>query len=96
MGATRFSINHRSDGTPEEAFKEAVEEARYEYGNRGDTGTIAEKDEFQFFALPDGLTAEEYEDVLMNRKGCPVDEVDGPAGCIPIDGGYRFFGWARE
>lgn len=45
MGANTFSTLS-SGKTAQEAFREAVQRALYDYGHRGYTGTIAEKQEF--------------------------------------------------
>lgn len=45
MGASRFESVACGD-TMQIAFGEAVRQAQYEYGHRGYTGTIAEKDRF--------------------------------------------------
>ena len=46
MGASNFS--HEATGTTAaDAFRTAVEEARAEYGDRGYTGSIAEKTSFE-------------------------------------------------
>lgn len=45
MGAETFQ-SYGQGATPEEAFRAAREEALYEYGHRGYTGTLAEKSEF--------------------------------------------------
>ena len=46
MGASEFQ-NTQSASTAEEAFQAPVEQARYEDGNGGYTGTIAEKSGFR-------------------------------------------------
>ncbi|PAX84305.1 hypothetical protein, partial [Streptomyces albidoflavus] len=45
MGAEGF-VTYQAGTDAQKAFEGAVEDARYEYGNRGYTGTIAEKDDF--------------------------------------------------
>ena len=54
MGATTFSTTQRGT-TAAEAFREAVRRAQYESGHGGYTGTIAEKDDFKVFTLPQGM-----------------------------------------
>ena len=45
MGAESFQVNAIGK-TAQEAFRSAVDQAAYEYGHAGYTGTIAEKSEF--------------------------------------------------
>lgn len=51
MGASEFS-NVVMGKTMDEAFRKAVDNARYDYGHAGYTGTIAEKHGFQRFTVP--------------------------------------------
>jgi hypothetical protein len=49
MGADRFTAYIRNKpglDTPQKAFRAALEEAYWDYGRAGYTGTIAEKDGF--------------------------------------------------
>ena len=55
MGATDFSAVAFGK-TAEEAYHKAVDEALYERGHGGYTGTIAEKSGFHLFEPPKGLT----------------------------------------
>ncbi|MEU7863935.1 hypothetical protein [Nonomuraea sp. NPDC049141] len=50
LGATPFTTGPQQGATAEGAFDAAVEQARYDYGRRGYTGTIAEKDDFVIVA----------------------------------------------
>lgn len=99
MGAATFS--ERSAGkTAQEAFNVAVEQAQWDFGHAGYTGTIAEKSEFIVLKPTPERLAEikaaswfDYngEDPLWEQ----VDDKWGPAGCIDLgDGEYLFFGWA--
>lgn len=56
MGATNFETIAFGD-TVRDAFNAAVEQAHWEYGHRGYTGTIAEKSLGGSAILPAGLTA---------------------------------------
>ena len=96
MGAETFYEVH--DGaTAQKAFNKGVEEARYEYGHGGYTGTIAEKDDFTVIPLPEGWTAEDYADALEDKGDDRICDKWGPAGCLKIeDGKYAFFGWASS
>ncbi len=54
MGAESY-LNIGKGGTAQLAFKKLVEQAQWEYGHRGYTGTIAEKGEFTEFIRPKGM-----------------------------------------
>jgi hypothetical protein len=96
MGACTFT-EYAQGRTAQEAFNKATEKARYEYGHRGYTGTIAEKDDFVMIDLPDGIKPESYANVLLDECDPRVDDKWGPAGCFDLgDGEYLFFGWASE
>jgi len=94
MGATTFMTRSRG-GSAKEAFRDAVEEARWEEGNGGYTGTIAEKDSFVMITNDSDIPDNEYANMLINNEDPRVDDKWGPAGCIKADdGSYLFFGWA--
>ncbi|MGY6025284.1 hypothetical protein [Streptomyces spinosirectus] len=88
--------------TEKEAFDSAVEEAQFEYGHRGYTGSIAEKDRYTVISesVVAETSAEEYASRLMNRGDDRSDDKWGPADVIPVtpreDGRPRFlfFGFA--
>jgi hypothetical protein len=93
MGATTF-IQTESGKTAREAFENAREQAGYDHGHAGYTGTIAEKNDFTMFKVPEGKDADDYADELIDD-----DKLGkwGPAGCIDLgDDEYMFFGWASE
>jgi hypothetical protein len=71
MGAEEFE--HFAQGkTMRHAFNEAVEEAEYDHGHSGYTGTIAEKGDFtNFGSLPSGTTECELMDWIYD--GCFPD-----------------------
>ena len=63
MGAEYFeTVSFGS--TPGKAFTSAVKEAKYEYGHRGYTGTIAEKDGYQIVTRPKGITTRQFLDYV--------------------------------
>ena len=97
MGAETFSIT-KSGKTAKEAFKFAVEDAEYDHGHSGYTGTIAEKDSFVMIPLPKGeLDAYSYANKLINESDHRIDDKWGPAGCIQLDKErFLFFGWASS
>ncbi|MFB7378575.1 hypothetical protein ACFC6U_27935 [Kitasatospora purpeofusca] len=85
MGAERFTTYQ--DGIDvTHAFRDAVENARYEYGHRGYTGTIAEKEGWQTVtSTPLSMDdAEALADRIMRDYEHPLQDVWGPAGAIPV------------
>lgn len=101
MGAETFS-QVASGATAQEAFRAAVEQARYDYGHAGYTGTIAEKDSFIMLDVSDERLAEIQQQRWFDYSGDDplwekVDDKWGPAGCIDLkDGRFMFFGWASS
>ena len=59
MGATTFSTIAKGK-TVQDAFHQAVEQAQYDHGHAGYTGTIAEKDGFVLSTPPAGVTAAQW------------------------------------
>lgn len=100
MGAEVFF--HATEGkTVDEAFRKAVDEACYDYGHAGYTGTIAEKDSYVVIKCPKDRKPQEYADSLINDGDPRIDDKWGPAGAIklePMDGSnmWLFFGWASS
>jgi len=104
MGGSTFMV--RSTGkNAKEAFRSAVQDALYESGHGGYTGTIAEKDSFVMIDLPsdiDKSDAKVYRSnvydfcrELIDNSDPRIDDKWGPAGCIDLgDNKYVFFGWA--
>jgi hypothetical protein len=109
MGAETFS-QLAYGRTAAEAFTAAQEQARYDYGHAGYTGTIAEKSSFQMANVPAERLAElqaadhpyyDYDSQDPNWE--QFDDKWGPAGCInlgPKEPGklhkFLFFGWASS
>jgi hypothetical protein len=98
MGATTFGAVGRG-ATAQEAFRNAREEAQWEHGHGGYSGTVAEKSSFTYVEVTDEVRGDRR---LLNEK---IDELTdnqfsdkwGPAGCIKLrEGEYLFFGWASE
>lgn len=85
MGASQFSVLERGKDAIE-AFNRAVEQARYESGAGGYTGTIAEKGSFVVIQR-EAVSFREAE-VLANKlqrdQDPRVDDKWGPAGAIPV------------
>ncbi len=65
MGADQFS-NIGFGKTATEAFSSLREEAAYEHGHGGYSGTIAEKHTFREFKLPTGMTARDFLQKIEN------------------------------
>lgn len=85
MGAAEF-VTYQEGADPKTAFREAVDTARHDYGHRGYTGTIAEKDEYVTAArepLPMGA-AEALAWKLLRQDGDRFNDKWGPAGAIPV------------
>ena len=59
MGAVDFATMARAK-TAADAFRQAVDDALYESGHGGYTGTIAEKNGYQLTTIPDGVEPRTY------------------------------------
>ncbi len=110
MGAATF----RDSGTgksAKEVFHELKEEAAYEFGHGGYTGTIAEKHSFREFTPPKGMSVQEFINAIedyddeednkdvpseVKRAWAVYDDKWGPAVCVKDGDRYIFFGWASE
>ena len=96
MGATTFKTISTGK-TAREAFTTATQNARWNCGNSGYTGTIAEKSSFVMINVPAGKTASDYAEDLMDDGDPRIDDKYGPAGCIALgEDRFMFFGWASE
>jgi len=96
MGAAEF-YTHGHGTTPKEAFKNAREEAQWDSGHGGYSGTIAEKQSFTMIYIPNNSQAMAYAELLMEKEDSRIVDKWGPAGCIKVkDGDYLFFGWASS
>jgi hypothetical protein len=104
MGASVF-FDSGTGKTAKEAFNAVVEDARYESGHGGYTGTIAEKDSFK--VLSDKVyesyqEAADYAESLIDEDDARVSDKWGPAGCLKFKSknsgevSYLFFGWASS
>ena len=97
MGAANFSIRRQAQ-TAAAAFAAACDDAAFQYGHGGYTGTIAEKHSYVCIAVPKGVTAQDVVDVLMGEAPKPdvksplapvyaryfadIDDKWGPAGIV--------------
>lgn len=96
MGASTFIVEAEGSNA-KEAFRNAREDAQYDSGHGGYTGTIAEKDSFVMIACELGMDPHEYADDLISDGDSRIDDKWGPAGCIKLsDNKYLFFGWASS
>ncbi|MCY0931153.1 hypothetical protein OTB20_34225 [Streptomyces sp. H27-H1] len=102
MGAiTFFEVAAGDDAA--EAFNEKRNEAQHEHGCGGDSGTIAEKDDYVVFDEPrrsEAFAIKRAHD-LVNAGDPRIDDKWGPAGALPIttstaQNGWLFFGWAND
>ncbi len=98
MGATNFHDSGVGKNA-NEVFHKLGEEARYEYGHGGYTGTIAEKHSFKMFTPPKGMTVKEFIDAVEdydpdNTKDAPYEvrqahrvyeDKWGPAVCVEVE-----------
>lgn len=96
MGADTF-VTRSKGKTAREAFNNAVQEAQYEHGHGGYSGTIAEKRDFVMITMPEGEKVGNFIDHLIDAGDPRIDNKWGPAGCIDLGkGDYVFFGWASS
>ncbi len=70
MGAVDFT-HHAAGESMTHAFHLAQEEARYDFGHSGYTGTIAEKESFRRVTLPKDVS---YDEVLNLITALPSDD----------------------
>jgi len=97
MGAQSFCIQRtKGTDTAKQAFEAAREQAAYDYGHRGYTGTIAEKNSYVVLPCIEGKTPEESAWHYVQIDHPKIYDKWGPAGCIecPTTDKYYFFGWA--
>ena len=97
MGACEFTCLGKGK-TAQKAFNILVEEAQYDYGHAGYTGTIAEKDSFVMIDVPaDCKTPIVYADKLLADDDKRISDKWGPAGCVQVSKNtWYFFGWASS
>lgn len=101
MGAETFGTfvsRTPQTATPAAAFSRAVQDARWENGHGGYTGTIAEKDKFVAISTVETVEiARAVAKQLIDNDDPRIDDKWGPAGCIVVgDLGFLFFGWASS
>lgn len=93
MGGTDFSVIKKGK-TAQAAFVAAVEEARYNRGHSGYTGTIAEKRSFVEVAVPVSKDPYSFASEL-SESDVRYEDKWGPALCVRLsEDTYMFFGVA--
>lgn len=110
MGAEQFQNDSKLKDA-DEAFAEQRDQALYEYGHRGYTGTIGEKSGFRVWEPPAGHS---YDEVVAALTGYYISDSERPSwvpewvwgvyndkwgDCIAIpnpEGGWTFVGWASS
>ena len=102
MGASEFvTVSKGKDAKT--AFAAAKQNARYDYGHRGYTGTVAEKQDLVMMGRASSeAEAEKMARTFLYEGDKRIDDKWGPAGCIEVEGKEReaktfvFFGWASS
>ena len=96
MGAQEF-FQRAKGKTAKDAFLMARDQAAYEHGHGGYTGTLAEKSGFIEIPVPDGKDPHDFANDLMQYDDPRVSSKWGDAGCVELkQGEYLFFGWASS
>lgn len=103
MGAEVFMDVGRGK-TVEKAFNQLVEDARYENGHGGYTGTIAEKTDYKSATskvFESKQEAFDFAEKLMEDGNHWSDDKWGPAAYVSFKDNkgeicYLFFGWASS
>ena len=97
MGAKSFVTYPYYRNNAKMAFEIAVEQAQYNHGHSGYTGTIAEKHTFVMMPIIEGMTADQSINKYFEDCDPRIDDKWGPAGCIQNEAGeFIFFGWASS
>lgn len=105
MGAQTF-MEHGHGTDVKDAFSNAVDQACYDYGHAGYTGSLAEKDSYVVIPLEGEATREaavRLANQLMDDDDVRISDKWGPAGAIryfdesrPEEQSWVFFGWASS
>lgn len=94
MGATDFMIKAEEEQA-DKAFRYAIAQARYEHGQDGYTGTIAEKSTFIVIECSGSDRKKvAYAQSLIDKDDSRLSDKWGPAGAIKLKSGWLFFGLA--
>lgn len=97
MGASEFTqIGHGA--TAEEAFAHAREQAGWERGHGGYSGTVYEKDSFVMIEKKPLPLAEAYAlaERLITEYDPRINDKWGPAGCVPVVEVSGATAWTQE
>lgn len=95
MGAEYFQVK-ATGATIDEAFRKAVDEARYNYGHAGYTGTIAEKSSYTLHRNLMGLAPDQFISYILDADEDACDKW-GPANAIEVaPNTWVFFGYASS
>lgn len=88
MGATNFVEVMQGYDSPLQAYREAREQAIYEYGNNPYNGTISTTNGYKYL----GEIPEKDVEAFIDNN---IDNFDkwGECGCIKSYDKYIFFGW---
>jgi len=87
MGAETFITKKKGIyKNAREAFLEAVEDAQYEHGHGGYTGTIAEKNSYRIIDVPGRKDILEFIHECLDKGDGFWDDKWGPAACIELKG----------
>ena len=111
MGAQQF-FDTAKGKTPRDAFKNAHDDACYEYGHGGYSGTLAEKGGHTMSNKPDGISGSDWADMVdeflvedtdqehyqqLKKDSKVYEDKWGDALCIKNgDGDYIFCGCASS
>lgn len=79
MGGTQFEAVGVGE-TAKEAFSNAVADARYEYGHRGYTGSLAEKYEFVLAEPPGTVSNDDFVNYIIDASFRNYDRI--PEDCL--------------
>lgn len=98
MGAEYFTQNARGE-TAQKAYETARDQALFEHGHMGYTGSLAEKDGFTLLTLPPEFRGRPYDFIehLEATSHPLINDKWGPACCVQIGPEqYTFFGYASS
>ena len=96
MGAMTFFTKAKGR-TANEAFRQAIEQAFYDHGHGGYSGSVAEKDRFVPICVPAGEDPQAFAQRLVDQDDPRIDDKFGPAGAVRLGPEeWLFFGWASS
>ena len=83
MGATTFYTQAEGKNA-DNAFKKTKDDAYYQHGHSGYTGTIAEKPSYVQFKVPDGMTPTQFINAIENAANTVDSDEDEPKADNPV------------